>query len=171
MTNIKFENSNNIILTQRKASPGSYFDTVIRGSEGVFINPGIAFNGSILNYVSSAVISSDIYYSKINSFSGSTVSRTVTSSDITSVGQSFIYCAITQSNIRSVTSTKLGQKSTAKTIIYSDINRMNSIDTESSTWIYLGSTGVTTKVMGTTGAPWVIYIDNTGTINTDLATN
>jgi hypothetical protein len=137
----------------------------------VFINPNVGLNGSIINYSSSSVISTDVYYSKINYLVRSTVSRAITSSDVSWIYQSLIYCTITESNIRSITSSQLGQKSTSKTIIYSDINRINTQDTETSTWLYLGSTGITTKVMGTTGAPWVIYIDNTGTINTDLATN
>jgi len=79
------------------------------------------------------------------------------------------FAQISNCKFNYITSCWFGHLFTQQEILACDASTCNSEDYTGSTHIY--NQIYDTKIMGTTGGSYLLYIDGTGTLQTDLATN
>jgi hypothetical protein len=167
ISNFSFIRSTFNIITQSNTGSSGISNVIFNTCSLNVINySGILYSDLIAS--STNIISGSISSSNIN-ISGSSTSKTITSCNIKTMGSSFCYSSLSYVNIKNITSINLGCLATFKTMYNIDMDKVSSEDFESSTHLYLNT--YAKKVMGTTGASRVLYIDNTGTVQTDLTTN
>lgn len=132
--------------------------TSIEGCE-LSIIVGNIFNSSV-NYTTGVLLLSP----------GASAGDLLTSSRLDEIGLSIIRgVTIISSRFNGVTSCVIGTTGSQERITYLDLEFIEWLDFSSSTNIY--DDGFSKRIMGTTGSPWMLYIDNTGTLQTVLATS
>jgi molybdopterin-binding protein len=124
---------------------------------------------SRISNLQDSILGGLIIDSQLGPINSITVSRNILRGKLTKINSSFIYARIDDSYMMLLDSCYIGSKSTARILSNVDLLQVSSEDFESSTYIY--SSTYAKKVMGTTGASHVLYIDNNGTVQTDLTTN
>jgi hypothetical protein len=169
VSGIRFSYSFFNIITQVLAGGGTITDLDFNSTSFSIINPQTAITNSKIANCENFIIGGNIVNSRLSYFQGSSSSRTITASDINFVINSSVYCAVSASKINDVNGCFLGSKDSNKNMSNVDIDEVTSENFENSTYIYTNT--YSKKVMGTTGASHVLYIDNTGTLQTDLTTN
>jgi hypothetical protein len=130
-----------------------------------------------IEYTSLSVLMGDIVSSTLNGLTSSlfsvppgTTSNDITgSSNISNLNSCSIKCLVIDSNIRRLSHCYLGRPAAVKTIQYLDFENLSWTSFSSSNNIY--DTSYSKKIMGTTGSPYMLYIGNTGTLQTILATS
>lgn len=169
VSGLRFNASFLNIITQVLAGGGTINDVYINNSSLNIINPASAIGGTRIVSCENNIIGGNIIDSTISDLAGTSISRTATGSNLNFIVNSSIYCSINYSNIRDISACFLGSKNSTRTMSNVDMDEVTSEDFEASTYIYTAT--YAKKVMGTTGASHVLYIDNTGTLQTDLTTN
>jgi hypothetical protein len=126
-------------------------------------------NYSKIMNLQEAIIQGSLSNTHITACDLITSSRNILGSNLTRISASYLYSRVEYSDIMNFSNCYLGKKSTASIFQFTDLYTVDGEDFETSTHIYSASYAKT--VMGTTGASHVLYIDNNGTVQTDLTTN
>jgi hypothetical protein len=165
---LDFKGSYFNIITHSITSGSNISSVKIENSSANIINhAGIA--AATLIDVGNCLMSNTSVSSTFNSVSATTFSRNIYYSYFTFTSAIFCYCGVYYSKITDVTTAYFGSKTTAKLMYNVDMSEVAQEDFDASTHLYLST--YSKIAMGTTGASRVLYIDSTGTVQTDLTTN
>ena len=165
---LDFKGSYFNIITQSITSGSNISNVRIENSSANIINHGGMATVTIID-VGNCLMSNTSSSSSFNSVSSTTFSKNVYYSHFTYLSQIFCYCGVYYSKITDVSTAYFGSKTTAKIMYNVDMSELSQEDFNASTHLYLAT--YSKIAMGTTGASRVLYIDNTGTVQTDLTTN
>ena len=166
---VKINNSIFLLVSQANSGSALLSGMSLNNIDRTIFNLSGTYIATNIFSCSNSIISGNLSYCDFNLISASTISRQVTKTNLKNISLSLFYSNINDSSINDASGIYFGDQTTLKTISNVDMDEVTSEDFGTSTYIY--TTTYAKKVMGTTGASRVLYIDSSGTVQTDLTTN
>lgn len=162
-------------ITRSTGPSGGIKEITIEGCNSNIMIVGDSNNfsikGSLVNILNDSYINCNLTGIEGSTFTalGGKGGPTIYYSNLVNLSYNNIMCNVFNSFLTNVDTSWIGLTGDNARINNSEINKVSGDDFLSATYIY--DEGFSTKVMGTTGGSYVLYIDNTGTLQTDSAIN